>query len=161
MPKRADDFIFKWLKNGSTVDMNVDASSTITYQYTVPASKTVYLQRVNVSLVDGSMTYGKFGGLTALTNGIKVEVLDSAGGTLVDFFDGETIKANEDFAPLAGVDAIAEPAAGDDFMPVRWTISKAGDSLRLIEGDVIRFTLQDDLSDLSYFRAMIQGVTKE
>jgi hypothetical protein len=161
MPKNANDFVFAWLANGSTVDMNVDASGTIAYKYTVPSGKTLEAQRINFGLVDGAMTYGKFGGLTALTNGIKVEVLDNAGGTIIDFFNGQTVKSNEDFAALAGVDAIAEPAAGDDFMPIRWTIAKAGAAMRLQENEVIQLVLQDNLSNLSYFRAMIQGVFKE
>lgn len=158
MPRNANDFVYEFLKNSTSVEMGTVAG---TFSYTVPASKTFQLSRMNFSMVDGAMQYGKFGGMTALTNGIKVEVIDSTGGTLIDFTGGVPLKSNEDFACLAGVDAIAEPTAGDDFMPVRFTIAKAGDEMRLSEGNVIQVVTQDDLSALSHFRCMVQGINKE
>ena len=162
MTKNANDYVYEYLADGTAVDMDVDGSGTSAYyKFTIPSSKTLRLTRLNFSLVDGAMQYGKFGGLSALGNGLKVEILDSAGGTLCDFTGGQPIKANEQFSCLAGVDAIAEPTAGDDFMPVRFTVAKANGPMRLNEGEVIQVVVQDNLSDLSHFRCMIQGTYKE
>lgn len=158
-PRSAGKFVYEFLKNGASADLNIDGSTPVNFTYTVPASKTLILARFNFALVDGSMTYGKFGGLTALTNGLKLEILDTDGSTqLLDFTGGLNIKTNEDFACLAGVDAIAEPAAGDDFMPIRFTVNKAGAPMLVHEGQVIRLVVQDNLSALSHFRCMVQGI---
>ena len=156
-------FVYEYLKDAAeSVEMDVDGGTPVAYEYVVPTGKTFLLARFNMSIVDGSMQYGKFGGLTALTNGVKLEAINRDGTTvLLDFTGGQNLKANEDFANLAGVDAIAEPTAGDDFMPVRFTVHKAGAYIALQELQIIRATVQDNLADLSYFRIMVQGTFLE
>jgi hypothetical protein len=161
------EFVFKYLADSDVVDMSASSDTSKTFEYTVPAGKNFYLQRVNFVIVDGSITPAKFGGLSALTNGLKIQVLSSAGAEVIDFTDGQNIKTNSDFALLAGVDSIIRPAAGDDMFPVRWTIDKAGD-LKAEKGNfimgplsVFRITVQDDLSGITLFKAMIQGVTED
>ena len=160
---RYDQLLFKFLKNAAgSRDMNVDGSSTpVPFYYEVPAGRNAEVSRVNFTVVDGAMGYGEFGGLgAALTNGLKVEIHNSSGVTLFDFLDGFTVKVNEDFDGLAGIDTVIHPVAGDDSMPVRWTISRAiprAHGLVLDAGQRIAITVQDDLSNLTKFRAMIQG----
>ena len=103
---------------------------------------------------------GRTGLASALTNGIVVEVVNGSGSTatqLFDFTDGQNIKTNENWTLLSGTDAVATPAAGDDALPIRWTLAKSGSSLYLKPGHRIRFTLQDDLTGISSMRAMVQG----
>lgn len=125
---------------------------------TANAPSGVVLGRVNISIVDGAMTPAKFAGLTALTNGLKVAVTTSTGGVVFDFLDGQTIKANSDWPLLAGADAaMIFPAAGDDGLPIRWTIAKTGRPLLLKQGQQLRFTLQDNSSGITSWVAMAQG----
>ena len=148
-------FIYEFLKNGASADMNVDGSTPVTFKWTSTGS--AHITRLNFTLVDGAMQYGKFGGLTALDPGCQLAVFNAADTELLDFTGGLDLTTNEDWAPLAGVDSIAEPSAGDDFMPVRFTIAKAGGTIHIAEGEYIACIINDDLGDLSTFRCMVQG----
>jgi len=135
--------------------------STIAANFDVvgPAGKeNLWIERVCFSIVDGSIGATKFGGISKLTNGCRVIVVDPDGTEQRDFLDGHSLQANEDFALLAGSDAVHTFAAGDDFLPVRWTISKGlGEPLELPTGWKLRFVVQQTLAGLTYFRATAQG----
>jgi len=151
--------VFEFLKDGATTDMGTTAG---TYSYTVPAGKDFYLQRVNVTMIDGTVTILKFGGENALTNGCLFQVRD-AGGTVLQHFgtDDVPIKRNIDFAALAGPDVPVEPAAGDDAFIVRWTVAKAGEPVRISAGDSFNFISQDSLAGITEMNIMVQGILKE
>ena len=52
----ADQLIFEHLKNGASVDMNVDGSSTaVEFSWTCPAARTAGLMRINFYIVDGAV----------------------------------------------------------------------------------------------------------
>ena len=135
--------------------------STIAADFDVvgPAGqKNLWINRVLFEIIDGSMTMNKFGGLSALTTGCKVTVVDHEGKEQADFLDGTTIKSNSDFELLAGIDALVEPAAGDDELDVRWSLFKGlGEPLELPTNWRLRFSVQDNLAGLTTFRAMAQG----
>lgn len=150
--------------NGDTPEIaGVVGSVGSPVHYDIKGADAAYqlsLTRVCISIVDGGLQPAKFAGLSALTNGIKVQCVDAAGVVLVDFLDGLTIKQNADWALLAGVDAVVFASVGDDHLPVRWTLSKAtGEALTLTEGRMLRFTIQDDLTGITLFRIMGQGKT--
>ena len=160
MPSPPGNFCYVFLSNSTgSVDMAVDGSTPVTFTYTVPDGKKLQLSRFNMSIVDGGMGYGEFAGLgSALSNGLTLKVHSPLGAEMLDFTNGQNLKTNEDFCNLAGVDAIAEPTAGDDFFPVRFTVSKAGDFMVLKSGYEIRSIVSDNLSAVTKFRIMVQGV---
>jgi len=106
---------------------------------------------------DASIRLNRFAGIAALTNGLKIEQHSADGVVLFDFLDGETIKALDDFAPLAGVDAPSVAGTGDDTWMLRWTIAKCGTPLTLQAGEKLVVTVQDDLTDLTEFYLEVQG----
>ena len=160
---RASELIFKFLRNAaSSIDMNVDGSSTsVEFYWQVPTGRAVEIMRITIVMIDAAMGYTEFGGFASvLTNGLKVEVKDANNTTLIDFFDGETIKSNEDFDTLSGGNSIIHPAAGDDALDVRWMISRAIPGTRgltMDSGDKISVTVQDDLTGLVKFHWLVQG----
>lgn len=163
-----DDFAYKYLRRvsgpaGATVvDMNTNSAlgTPSVFEYEVSASQQLKLRRVNFELIDGGMQNQRFAGLaTALTNGCLFEIIDNDGNAqLLDFLDGNPITMNADFAPIAGVDSILEATAGDDALPIRFTIERAGANMVLAVGQRIRFTIRDNLSTVTRFRAMAQGI---
>ncbi len=159
----ANKLIFTYLRSSTDENMAVDGSSTaVTFDYTCPAGKRALIHRINFFIVDNAMQYGRFGGLTAgLTNGLLIKAHDADDAVLLDFLNGETIQTNEDFTTLSGVDAIIEPTAGDDYLPIRWTIAKSGAELHLQPGQYIRLTVQDNLTGLTKFEAMVQGYLED
>ncbi len=155
--------VFAWLRLNGTAsgskDMTVvaSASGSKVFAFIAPAGERTVIERLNIQIIDASIQWGKFGGLSALTNGIKVEHVRASGAVLEDYFDGETIKTNEDWAALAGSDVISSNAAGDDAIKVRWTLSRVGTPLVMEGGTEFRLTLQDSCTGLTKFQAMVQG----
>lgn len=146
----------------STENMNPNAAlgTPTIYELTTPTGKAVLVSRINFLIQDNNCTIGKFGGLTALTNGVKVESYNAAGSIEVDFLDGTTIKTNEDFDLLAGIDVPGiDNTVAVDAVPARWTLKKGlcGKALLLVPGSLLRITIQDNLSGLTSFRAFAQG----
>lgn len=132
------------------------------YEVTVPADTRYHITRIHFLIKDTLCQAGKFGGIAALTNGVKIQVIDAdAGATvLVDFLDGKTIKMNEDFDWLAGIDVPGlDATVSTDIIPVRWTLRKdlGGEDLELVAGQRFRITLQDDLSGLTEWRTIAKG----
>jgi hypothetical protein len=157
MVARAEKFLYALLKNGTDPDMNVDGSSTpVVYKYTAPHS--IEVTRMNILVMDVGMGHNEFGGLGALlTNGLEIKAFNSSNVLLKDFTDGQNIKSNDDWALLAGVDVQLADSAQNDLQPIRWTFEKAGAKLLLESGDYIQIKVQDNLTDLTKFQAMVQG----
>lgn len=166
-PTGPASFVYKFLRHVSgpgvagSIEMNTNSSmaNPSIFEYAVPSGRVFQPSRFNIEIVDGGIRYDRFAGIAAaLANGCLFRVLDVDDSLLLDFCDGTTLKQTSNFIPLAGVDTIMEPAAGDDGLPVRFSIFRAGTNMRLIEGQKIQWTNRDDLSSISLFRIMVQGV---
>jgi hypothetical protein len=155
-----EKLLYKHLATTSgDVDLNTSSSGT-DYLYTVPAENVAVVERLNIIMSDAEIDFEKFGGIVALTNGLKIEVLDAEGTVTLDFTDGQEIKTNADFGYLAGSDVVGAVAAGslEDFQIIRWTIGKTGAGLFLEAGEFVRFVVQDPLNEITLFRVMVQGI---
>jgi hypothetical protein len=165
----ANDFIYKNLlltsgpqsATGNDYDINTNSAVTPSvFEYEVPAFTTIDFSRCNIFMTDGNIGPNGFAGLAALSNGCLFEIIDSDGTTvLLDFLDGVPLTTNDQFTKLAGVDTVATFAAGDDFFPIRFTMARAGKKMRLTAGQRIRWTNQDNLSAITRFQFMVQGVS--
>jgi hypothetical protein len=154
-------------ESGGSEAMNADGDPTpVNFDITAPDGDRdkCFIRRINLVLIDTLMRPEWFGGSgvgAALANGIRAVVLDKDGNEVLDFLEGETIKANVDWALLAGVDNLiyAPTGAGDDSLSVRWTLTKGlGEpGLTLEPGQIFRVIVQDDLSGLTSFRMFAQG----
>lgn len=160
-------FVYKFLRENNTAasaDMNVNATSTATrvFQYSPGAGKYACINRLLILILDAGIQPALFGGITALANGVRITCNDTDGSELLDFTDGDNININAEWVHLAGVDApITDSGLGPgiDELAIRWTIGNAGSSLHLKDTQSIRFTIQDDLTGLTEFRATVQGLT--
>ena len=157
---------FKFFRNYAdslSREMNVDGSTPVHFDVRVDGTLS-FIHRVNISIVDGGILPITFWGISALSTGLKIRVVTFADDVTVrDFLDGETIKTNTDWVYLSGVDSTVVPVAqpNDDHIPIRWTLSKAtgGKPLKLVTGQALRITVQDNISALTSFRVMAQGTT--
>jgi hypothetical protein len=110
--------------SGTDYDMDTDSDivSSI-FEYQVPAGFNFKFSRINITMLDGAMRPGQFGGLgAALTNGCLFQIVDVGGAEVLDFTDGVPITFN------------------------------------LPPGFRIRWTNRDDVSGLTTFRMMVQGL---
>jgi len=151
--------------SGATALNVAGSSSTGMVRFYVESTRPVEIERVCMSMHgDTPLSPQYFGAATsALTNGIRVVVTSASSGELVDFLDGVSITHNADWALLAGIDAMpaaATSAFAAAYMPVRWTISKAGRPLHLGSGEKLTFQVRDNIASSSFFhemQAMVQG----
>ena len=141
------------LMNGGDPDMTVDGSSTpVTFKYTVPADKILYLHRVIIYMEDTTaFSAGVFGGTGgALANGVTIVV----GGTTID-----TWKTNADLE-LTFFDAEGRAVFAKETKSIggRWTFTKdTGSPIKLIATETVSFVINDDLTGLDIFEAKIGG----
>ncbi len=152
------NLIYKYLRNAGSVEMAVDGDDPVIKFDFVSVGES-NIGHINFEILDGTMRNERFAGLAAaLTNGILMEVFDTDGTTvLLDFLDGVPIKSNANWTSLTGRDEIQQESAGDDLLPIHFDLIDTGELLNLQDGQIIRVTIQDDLSTLTQFRALVQG----
>lgn len=165
------NFVYKHLRVATgtgvlgSIEMNLNSLTTGTiYEYVVPPGKVFDFSRVNFVIVDGSIAPTDFGGIVGgLPTGSTFEIIDADANTqLLDFLDEVRIHTNADFVPIAGADvAINDVVGADDQLPIRFSIFKAGRNMLLTEGQRVRWTNWDNLTAITKFRAMVQGMEKD
>ncbi len=159
----ADEFIFKYIENGGSNEMNVlgTVGAPVKFEYIVPNGKSVWLRILNIMAIDGSIQPANFFGISALTNGMKFEIRDVDNNLLQDFTNGNSLKRTLDFALFAGSDAaniIDRGGPTDDGAAIRWTFKKAGEDIFMREGSRFVVTIEDDLTGITALRMMLQGI---
>ena len=140
--------------------LNVDGSTTTQVFQIGPVgsgtSVSVDITRIMGNITDAvAMDDGKFGGITALTNGC---VLRHVNGTTQNIWN---VKTNGDIALLCFDATYTDKApAGENGYRFRNTYAgqgKHGVTIRLEPGDTLEMLIQDDLTDLTDFQMMAQG----
>jgi hypothetical protein len=145
------------LANG---DYSDDPGSGPTQFYRqVPSGKTWLIHRMIVQIEDAASGFNAdtYGGISALTNGILVQVRNPAGAVARDLTDGVPIRANSHWARYCYDTDIDAFGAGSDFFSVRWTFANSGSPLRLLPGWRFNVLLNDDLQGLLSHTFQIQG----
>ena len=150
----------------TNADLDVDGSvaAPITFEFRASADeglKTI-IERILVVLHGSNVTPAKFGGLAALSNGLKFQICDAQSIAQKvypqDLAGFNTIKRNADWVRLAGVDAIPISGAGVlGIHTIRWTLGKGPGALWLPPGWAIQAIVQDDLTGTTPFTINIQG----
>lgn len=149
---------------GVDYELNTDSAIDISvFEYQVPTKKMFELTRFNLYMLDKSIYIEGFAGISALSNGCLFEVVDNNGTTQLDFLDDVPLKRNIEFTPLAGIDntIIVDRPDRDDGLGVRFTVAKTGAKMSMASGWKARWTNQDDLSEITSFRIMIQGTLED
>lgn len=106
----------------------------------------------------GTVGVDKYGALSALTNGIKVE--HKRNGVIVrDLLDGVPVKKNMDWQRYCFDVVILDKGATGNagFVGARWTFAKSGNPIRLLKNDRFCVTMRDDLSGLTDHYFSLQG----
>ena len=151
---------YKWLKNGSSREAAVDGSVTaVTFEYD-PADLVDWERMIIYIQGSGTpaWTAATYANRAVLTNGIKVEVVNSDDDSVVqDLLDGFPIKADHEWKALCHDYLPNDYGSGDEVVSIRWTVAKAGKPIRLQLNQKIVVTIQDDLTDLTHHWFQVQG----
>ncbi len=152
--------LFQYLETpAGSVDMNVDGSST-PVEFHFASHELSHITRINWTHFDNAADdIDGFFSIAALTNGCTIQVR-AADGTVLQHFgtDKVPLKRSVDFAALAGVDVRSDSGGSVSASAVRWTIEAVGEELLLRPSQAFVFTVRDNLTALTQFRAMAQGV---
>ena len=136
--------------------MAVDGSTTVICSICPPLEEVWHIQRIILSILDATaMDDSKFGGITALLNGVVVrENLSTGYHTLTDWKNNSDMI--EDYYDLTYSN---KAAAGQFGLRGRWTFSNSGAIVKLdwALGDKLEILIQDDLTGLIHFGVKAQG----
>lgn len=156
---------FSWrgdsLGNGQGSKLaNVDGSVTPQYFYIKPRlTPYIDVHRMIVFVRDaGAMDVENYGNIPGLTNGISLEIIDTAGNVLADLADGDPIKSNGEWQALCYDATVSSWGTGDEVFCARWTFAKAGRPITLKAGNSIRVGIHDDLTGLVSHLFTFQGL---
>jgi hypothetical protein len=140
----------------TTSNMAVDGSVTPQI-FTARAGSTPldFVRFIVTMLDDTSMDDGKFGGITALSDGLVFRIANSFQKTIFNF------KTNGDIAQFCYDTSYASKAPGGQYgFNARITFggpSKHGVVLRITSNDVLQWVVQDDLTNLISLRIAGEG----
>ncbi len=153
------EYLSARLLDTAAIDMAVDGGTPVTYKYTVPADKVLYLKRGFLVIEDGNVAFipGNFGALgAALTNGVSVGVTPS-GGPRVEIENWKTNRQVRD--TMFDFD---QQFKSDGAYVGRWTFAKDLNFAGMVlgAGDIFDFVIQDNLSTLDYFSFRLKGILK-
>lgn len=139
-------------------DMTVNGSVTPVQFEVTSATRDVFINRMIGEIKDGGVWAAEdYGSLTALTNGVKLEVLDASDNVLLDLLDGDTIKYNAEWNAVCYDAQIVTYGSGDTILVFRWTFAKDGQPLHLAPTERLVMTIQDNLTTLSEQEMSVRG----
>ena len=154
--------LYKYLR-AETTDNEIhairDYSGGVGFRYTA-SEGAVRIARILIVIKDnGIIGVSSYGAMSALTNGIRLLIRNSDETEKVDLLDTITIKQNMQWqCPFFDVNINDKGAGNDGYIAARGSFWKAGQLLRLAQGEIFEAFLQDDFSDLIDHTFMIQGL---
>lgn len=137
------------------VNLAVDGSSNSqVFEVPLHASRVFLVTRLIYSIRDAGMALNKFGGITALTNGVIVKV-ENSDEPLHEWF---TFKTNSELLARArdGGQMVVDAYTDDDLIHADFSL-EPGIPLRPGSVDKIQFSVRDDLSSLTNFDILVEG----
>lgn len=152
---RPGKYFNTFLTNGGSPYLNVDGSSTpVNFNAAPPSGKRWYVTTISISIEDAAIQFNKFGGITALTNGVDFKVKEGGASelTLGNF------KRNGDVYVFA-TNVRLESAASDILVIHSNIWDNAGTTWKLDNSlsEYIRLTVNDDLTGLTQFVVLVRG----
>ena len=158
-----EEYVCPHLTHLSSPDMNVNGLLLpIEFTYTVPLNKDLLLGKITFSLVvNKAVQAHKFGTKVALGNGCLISIQEPGAGPLHDLLSAVPIRTNGDWASIAGNRVKELP--GSRGMGVTWDVedSLGGSQLLVPQDYTITMIIQDDLTHLISFRAMVHGYLRD
>jgi len=145
----------EFLKNAGSEDLNVDGSVTpVTFTAGPPTGKKWFIHTITIAMEDASINFTKFGGRSALTNGVdfKIEEIGLSEITLA------TVKRNGAFYEFANI-VFFESAATDILVAHVQVLINSGTTFELgaTDGGLVTAVVNDDLTTLNEFTVLIRG----
>jgi hypothetical protein len=136
---------------------DLGAGQTIFF-YQPPSDKKFFAHRMIIWIKDaGNPDADKYGNNITLANGIQVRIQNDSG--TVNALTKSNVKTNGEWAVLCYDVKELAFGVGDVMIVVRWSFDRAGIPLSIygLENERLEVVLNDDFSDLTGHRMMVQG----
>ena len=116
------------------------------------------ISRMIVFIEDTKIIAAQYGNQGLIPNGVRLYVANDH-GELNDLMDGGSINTSAEWAEYCFDADVKTWGVGNEFMPVRWTFTKAGVPIRLdgSKRERLAILIQDDLSGLATHEFIVQG----
>lgn len=161
----AGTFQISTSQGGSVLTFSDDGTGTHTmenpfrFYIEAQAGQILRIARLLVHIEDGfgwsAANYGNLG--SALTTGITLHTEDANGSQVLNLTNDDPVKSNADWGKFCYDVAYVNFGAGNDFLQARWTFAKSGVPVRLIEGERLVITVNDDMAGLAAHNFVVQG----
>jgi len=141
-------------------------SSPIIFEYRVeidPTLKRFEMERMLLMIHGTNIAPNKFGGITALANGVKLQLVNRSDEVQKvwpeDIPGFNSFKRNGDWGRLSGNDNPLFSETGNaGLVPIRWTLGKGAGALWIPPGWAFQVLVQDDLTGITLpFTINVQG----
>ncbi len=145
----------KFFEDSGSPDLNVDGSSTpVEFLVTPTAGKIFYIHSISIVIEDNAINFTKFGGITALTNGLDFKVTENGLSEVIL----ANIKTNGEFYTFAN-NVILESASIDILVAHINIKQSTGTSIKLIAGssDNLKIVINDNLTSINKFQVVVRG----
>lgn len=154
-------FFDTYLKNGGSRDVNVDGSSVnVTFSYTVPSSTELYIENIQIIILDGSLDSDDYGGIiNGLTNGCEIYYKVTSGGSniYVGNTDVDPVQENADYWGIHFRGDINQQPSPNYF---RCDLDLRDSPIVLSATGSINFVVKDNLTTIDRHYCTILGYTK-
>ena len=139
----------------STGTWSVTMQSPVYFGYT--ATDDTVIEKMIITIEDQTgMQSVDYGNLSILTNGIIVEVVDSADAVLLTLTDRLTVRTNAMWDALTGNATLRDWSSGNQILTAVWDFPYP---ILLANGEKIRIVAQDDFNSLTHQYFTIVGYT--
>lgn len=154
----ADRLVFEFLRNAGSRAMNVNGAVTPVV-FSHEATTDEQIGSIHVHMTDTGIKSDGFGGLTTLTNGVTIAVLDHDGEQIADFgTEDHPMKQNVDFSAIGGTRYVRDDAGGGDgIVIIDIQFRESGADLLLRKGETMQWTVNDNLTGLVEFTTVLLG----
>ena len=127
----------------------------VVYEWKVQPGTRIDLFHFHIVLIDATVEAVDFGAISALPNGLLVQVVDDA-GVIHDLTAGRTVKRNADWGLLAAGGISEGKGSGDDSLTIDWEVH-GEDDISLHGGGKVQIIVRDNLTALTSFQCDIQA----
>ncbi len=161
-----DKFIINFVGIGgddSASDLNVDGDTVPQFAWWVSEDITI-VSSINLIIMDNNgWQIDGFGGLGVLDNGLRLAIVDDPTNeaSANEVGPGLTMQQHHDWSVITAAGDIHELRSNDGrgVYSATWMPHKTlGRPLRINAGGGVLVTIQDDLSSLSFFKILINGI---
>lgn len=136
-----------------------DYSAEMVEFFVTNPSRSLHISTMTIAVRDvGLFTQEGYGSLTALPNGIRVNVKDDKSDVILDMTGGMPIRSNAAWALMTFEASPLPQGPGDGFFGVRWAFGReSGSDIILLPGHRLSVELNDDFTGLISHAFFIHG----